>query len=586
MILLLLGTLANVFAFLDSSVFIKNDGTVDYSSNQWAVVGPQEEIPELQNIYWLFGNQSIPYQPLFGSVTDYEAIKDYAGLVTWTNLGNTYNFSAVKQFAKTRPVIANIFDFCHYMYPSLSDDLRTVHTDQVTYMMDWGSFSKGDRTEMHNGTDYLTTVTQSVLSTFENVSVIAQYNSTCIALFHVPGDVEDAGFYVMDLYATRPNSYETGNWHLFPVIEEVSQISLGKYSRWMTDGLAWQSLDWVNSWMTNFTEKNSDFVAMRSIGTSVENRSINALFIGKGTRYFISDAAIHGDEKSGTYSILRFAELLEQWYHSDTLWQQKLNQYMIILIPVLNPDGYNATQRDNANGIDLNRQFPPDTQTTEPEAWALRWLMGNYTPTLYLTLHVGGSDYPSNVFFPGWSVDPYRTYTKWAAQQGDLDFQDLLHWGTKDGIWVGNYNSIAPSGYRNMSSEYAFYAYNATSLLAEQFGGMPNSQLYSQEFYISLMLALLLHHDRTDGFMLHSNAFIVSTTYLVDNLRVEIGSTHAVSSQITSTKILDFNGYGKPNQVYVDGVLRPENESWSWNAGTRTTTVNEANESIVLKWIS
>jgi len=581
--------LVSVFAAFEpgpeSWITIPTIGTVN-CPDTWAIVGPKDKIPEMQNIFWLFGNQNIPYEPKFWTVTSYEAIQDYAGLVTWTSLRNTYNFTAVKLFAKTRPVISHMFDFCHYMYPTLSDEMRAVHTDKVTFMADWGSFGEGDRTEMHNGTNYLTTVTDSGLSIFQNATVIAQYNSSRIALFHVPGDNDNAGFYVMDLHATRPNSYEAGNWHTFPVISRVSQIKVGRYSRWMSGGLwPWRSLDWIYDWMTNFTQRNGDFVSMQSIGTSIQGRAINALFIGKGTRNLIADAAIHGDEKTGTHAILRFAELLEQWYRNDAGWQQKLSQYRIILIPVLNPDGYVAHARCNAHGEDLNRQFPPETQTTEPEAWALRWLMGNYTPVLYVTLHVGGQYYPLDVFYPGWSVDPYRKYTRWAAQQSDLDFQDLQHWGTKYDVWVGSYDQIAPSGFREMSSEYAFYAHNSTSLLLEQFGGMPNSQLYGQEFYITAMLGLLLHHDRTSGFMLHSNAFIVSTKYTiydVENLMAEIDAT--APDQVTDTRILDLEGHGKPYYVYIDGSLKAEGEGWSWDSMTNTTTVTVATESIVLVW--
>jgi len=552
----------------------------------WAVIGPKDEIPQMENIFWLFGNQSISYVHLYNyELTTYEIIKNYSGLVTWTNFNNVYNFSAVKLFAKTRPVISHIFDFCYYLYPTLNNSMQTSSLSKVTYTTDWGNFRAGDEPEMHNGTNYLTTVKTSDLAGFASVTTIAKFGTAQSAIFHMEGTKPNAGFYVMDLYATRPNSYEAGNWHLFPAMSEAALIKAGRYSRWMTDGLSWRSLDWINNWMTNFSEANDDIVTMQSIGKTVQGRPINALFIGSGTRYFIADAAIHGDEKAGTHSIIRFAELLIEWYRAYPDWQRKLTQYKIILVPVLNPDGYVNNTRDNANGKDLNRQFPPGATTTEPEVWALRWLMGNYTPTQYVTFHSGGDVYPLHVFYAGSSVDPYRTYAKWTVNEGNLRFQDLEHWGTVyNTTWVGKYTYIGPSGYDSMSNEYAYYEHEATSILAEHWGSA-KANLHGQEFFITAMLALILHHDRTDGFMLHSNTFITETTYTTTTgLRIYVNATYVAANRTSETKICDFNKRGKPELVYIDGIRKTEGDGWSWNSSANTTTVTGANESIFLDW--
>jgi hypothetical protein len=552
----------------------------------WAVIGPRDQIPQMENILWLFGNQSIPYVHLYGyEVTNYETIKNYCGLVTWTDLNNVYNFSAVKLFAQTRPVISHVFDFCYYLYPALKNSMQTVSMGKATYVEDWGNFREGDKPEMHNGTSYLTTVTTSSLNSFTNVTVIAVYDSSRTALFSMEGVNANAGFVVMDLYATRNNSYEAGNYHLFPAISKATPIEAGRFSRWMTDGVSFRSLDWIYSWMVNFTSLNSDIVVEKKVGTTVEGRSINALFIGKGTRYFIADAAIHGNEKLASHSLIRFAELIVQWYRTDENWQSKLTQYKVVLIPILNPDGYVANVRENANGKDLNRQFPPDVNTTEPEAWALRWLMGNYTPTLYASFHSGGDVYPLNVFYPGLSVDPYKTYTKWAINEGNLLFQDLRHWGTVyDTVPVRKYYSIIASGYHSMSNEYAYYKHKATCILAEHWGSA-KANLHGQEFFITLMLSLLLHHDRTSGFMLHSNTFITESKYSTSTgLNIYIDSSYMASNQTSETKICDFNQRGKPESAYIDGIQKTEGDDWSWNSSTNTTTVTGANESIFLDW--
>jgi hypothetical protein len=555
------------------------------ASGTWAIIGPKDQIPQMKNLFWLFGNQSIPYVHLYHyQVKNYTTIKNYVGLVVWTNLNNVYNFTAVKLFAKTKPVISHIFDFCHYLYPSLSNGLDAVNTWTITYAKDWGNFRVDDKPETHNGTNYITTIQTTSLAIFRNITTIATVGSDKTAFFYMKGNNDYAGFYTIDLYTTRPDSYEAGNWHLFPAIAKASPLALGLYARWMTYGPYWRSLDWICNWMTDFALVNDDIVVQHNIGTSVNGQLIKALFVGKGTKYFITDAAIHGNEKAGSHALLRFAELLVEWYCTRSEWTHKLSQYTVIVIPILNPDGYVAETRENAHGIDLNRQFPPVATTTEPEAWALRWLMGNYTPTQYVNLHTGGETYPMDVYYMGSS--PYGTYASWAVNEGNLMFQDLKHWGVFYGIWVGSYAYIGSIGSSSESVSYAFYRYDAAALL-EEWWGVPKHNLHAQEFYISTLLALLQHHDREGGFMIYSNAFITkSTFYDAVGLTIELDATYIASNRAISTKIYDFSNRGKPKFVEIDGVRKNEGDGWSYVNGREVTiSVASGQRSIYIGYI-
>ena len=51
---------------------------------------------------------------------------------------------------------------------------------------------------------------------------------------------------------------------------------------------------------------------------------------------------VHGDEPQGKY-------LIEKYQEKET---------PLLFIPCLNPDGLSANTRTNANGVDLNRNFP------------------------------------------------------------------------------------------------------------------------------------------------------------------------------------------------------------------------------------
>ena len=65
-----------------------------------------------------------------------------------------------------------------------------------------------------------------------------------------------------------------------------------------------------------------------------------------------------GDEVTGQYMILNLIEYLLGNYTKDTRVQKLVNETHIFLIPLANPDGFYRCTRENANGKDLNRDFP------------------------------------------------------------------------------------------------------------------------------------------------------------------------------------------------------------------------------------
>lgn len=93
---------------------------------------------------------------------------------------------------------------------------------------------------------------------------------------------------------------------------------------------------------------------------------------------------MHGDEPAGRLVV----DLLRQAPLGDgtTMW----------LVPTMNPDGHRRHRRENARGVDLNRNFPVNwrrsaasgtTAASEPETQAVvRWLT-NVRPDAVLVLH-------------------------------------------------------------------------------------------------------------------------------------------------------------------------------------------------------
>jgi protein MpaA len=68
-----------------------------------------------------------------------------------------------------------------------------------------------------------------------------------------------------------------------------------------------------------------------------------------------------------------------------------------VLLPVANPDGMADNTRDNANGVDLNRNFKTNNRInnkefgyralSEPEACAIEHLIRQYSPERIISIH-------------------------------------------------------------------------------------------------------------------------------------------------------------------------------------------------------
>lgn len=91
-------------------------------------------------------------------------------------------------------------------------------------------------------------------------------------------------------------------------------------------------------------------------GSCSDGRPLASLSLGTpGRPAFLFTNGIHGWEWEAGYGLLHLAELL-----AGDAPPEGLNpaQYYLKLVPQLNPFGYDHDVRQNANGVDLNRNFP------------------------------------------------------------------------------------------------------------------------------------------------------------------------------------------------------------------------------------
>lgn len=103
---------------------------------------------------------------------------------------------------------------------------------------------------------------------------------------------------------------------------------------------------------------------------------------GKGPRVYLS-SGIHGDEPAGPLALLEL--MREGFFTADVDWS---------ICPALNPTGLAAGCRDNADGVDLNRDYRLQ-QSLEATAHAA-WLASGPAPEMFLSLH---EDWESNGFY-------------------------------------------------------------------------------------------------------------------------------------------------------------------------------------------
>ena len=99
------------------------------------------------------------------------------------------------------------------------------------------------------------------------------------------------------------------------------------------------------------TTSSNPSVTSRVIGRSVEGRPIEQFSLGSGARRVVLIGGIHGDEAGGEVA-RGFLEYLRR--HPKALPAD----VELTIIPTANPDGEVAGTRGNANGVDINRNFP------------------------------------------------------------------------------------------------------------------------------------------------------------------------------------------------------------------------------------
>lgn len=126
------------------------------------------------------------------------------------------------------------------------------------------------------------------------------------------------------------------------------------------------------------------------VGTSVQGRPIRARTLGHGPRKVLFIGGIHGDEPEGAYTTDQLPQAFTDAGLADTV--------TLTILEDANPDGRAAGTRDNANGVDVNRNFPASNfdptnpanggkPLSQPESRAVYDTVNRIGPALILVAH-------------------------------------------------------------------------------------------------------------------------------------------------------------------------------------------------------
>jgi hypothetical protein len=121
---------------------------------------------------------------------------------------------------------------------------------------------------------------------------------------------------------------------------------------------------------------------LEAIGRSLLGREIRAVTFGAGPTRVLLWSQMHGDESTASMAI---ADLLRFFAEDASPLHQRLaRELTIVFVPMLNPDGAELFQRQNALGIDINRDA---RALVTPEARALKALRDRFNPDFGFNLH-------------------------------------------------------------------------------------------------------------------------------------------------------------------------------------------------------
>ena len=151
------------------------------------------------------------------------------------------------------------------------------------------------------------------------------------------------------------------------------------------------------------------------VGRSMLGREIRTITFGTGPTRVLLWSQMHGDESTASMALADIFRFLAEGT-DDALRARLHDRLTIVFVPMLNPDGAELFQRENAAGIDVNRDA---RRLATPEARALKAVRDRVQPDFGFNLHdqgartrVGAAGMQSAIALLAPAYDSARSYNQ------------------------------------------------------------------------------------------------------------------------------------------------------------------------------
>ena len=158
--------------------------------------------------------------------------------------------------------------------------------------------------------------------------------------------------------------------------------------RYRVEGLDDRRFTHEQYWRSLAPALRSDRVELTRLGESVEGRAINAVTLGSGPTTVLLWSQMHGNESAASMSLADLIHWFATSPDADSLRRTLADRLTITMIPMLNPDGAERFIRENAVGIDINRDA---RRTATPEGLILRGVRDSIEADFGFNLHDQGT---------------------------------------------------------------------------------------------------------------------------------------------------------------------------------------------------
>lgn len=235
----------------------------------------------------------------------------------------------------------------------------------------------------------------------------------------------------------------------YQIIERVDTKGIVSSAN-ISQAMGWESYpsySQYDSIMRYFAAAYPSLCILDTIGTSINGKLVLALKISDNCKIDEAEpevfysSSMHGDETGGYILMLRLSDYLLKNYSLDPRVKNLVDNLEIWINPLANPDGtYNGSNfiisptRDNANGYDLNRNFPdPEIQQSvrQKETLEMMKFLAEHRFVISANFHSGEEvvNYP---------------WDRWPILHAD---EEWLHDICR--AWADTVHSYSPDGYMN-----------------------------------------------------------------------------------------------------------------------------------------